>query len=209
MNARHAAVEEKDRAASADTASRGRSRVTGCTARRPERIVRIEPFRVSLLSPEDLTCLLSSPQEAAVAVCLASYGDVEGHLVLLLTVPKAQMLVDMLRDHPPGTTDSLGAMEQSLLGGAGCIAARFLCRAMAEVAQLSVHLSPPAVMVGAGATGLGLSLVNQGMSTRNTLVVNALFADGLRQVEAVLLAMSDAPSLTTLQDALERRWRSV
>ncbi|HEX2924579.1 MAG TPA: chemotaxis protein CheC [Chloroflexota bacterium] len=163
---------------------------------------------VALRPIASVPSILGDPDDVVVGVYMAMGGDVKGHLLLLFSPAEAMGLVDMLMDMPRGTTKTLGPMERSALGEVGNLAGTFFVNALADMTHFGIQPSPPAVMVDMGAAVLDAPLVLLAQAAEEALVINTLFVDNRRQIDAALLVMPDLPSLRAIVEVVERRWRS-
>jgi chemotaxis protein CheC len=94
------------------------------------------------------------------------------------------------------------------MGEVGNLTGTFFMNALAKMTHFGIRPSPPAVMVDMGAAVLDAPLVLLAQAAEEALVINTLFVDDQRQIEAVFLVMPDLPSLKAILDVLEKRWRS-
>lgn len=173
------------------------------------REIRVRTSEVSMLSIDQVSGLLDSPEVTVVGVYLAIGGDVRGHILLLFSPREAMGLVDMLMGLPSGSTTTMGTMERSALGEVGNLTGSFFLNALGEATQLCSQPSPPAVVVDMGAAVLDIPLVSLAQSAEEALVIKTIFQDNERQIKAAFLVMPDLQSLKKILGVLENRWPSV
>lgn len=169
------------------------------------RSIDMRALEVSIMNVDQVPRLLSGPEDIAVGIYLAVGGDVNGHILLLLSPPDAKHLVDMLMDVPDGTTVFLGAMERSALGEVGNLTGSFFLNALAEITSLGAQPSPPAVMVDMGTAILDIPLVALAESSDDVLLISTAFAENERHVDAAFLVMPDVRSLRAILDSLGKK----
>ena len=191
-----------------EVADRGTSNAAAGLSEMVGRKITIRTPDVLVLSFADVQKLLGEPEDTVVGVYLAVSGEVEGHILLLLSPADAKGLVDMVMDLPQGTTTALGALERSALGEVGNLTGSFFLNALADLTRLGSHPSPPAVMVDMGAAVLDVPLTALARSCDEALVMNTVFSDDQRQIQAFFLVMPDLPSLKAILEVMESRWQS-
>ncbi len=168
------------------------------------RKIEMRTLDVSMMSINQVPQLLSSPEDALVGIYLGIWGDIAGHILLLLSPSEARGMVDMLMDQPAGTTSTLGSMERSALGEVGNLTGSFFLNALAAETHLGGQPSPPAVMVDMGCAILDVPLVALAESSDEVLVLNTVFVENERRISAVFLVMPDVCSLQAILRRLEK-----
>jgi chemotaxis protein CheC len=191
-----------------EVAARGATNAAAGLSNMLGRNIAIRASDVTLQPIDSVPSILGGPDEMVVGVYLAMCGDVKGHILLLFSPSEALGLVDMLMDMPRGSTKTLGAMERSALGEVGNLTGTFFMNALADMTHFSIQPSPPAVMVDMGTAVLDAPLILLAQSADEALVINTMFVDDQRQIEAAFLVMPDLPSLKAILEVLEKRWRN-
>ena len=82
-----------------------------------------------------------------VAIYLQMQGDLSGQAMLIMTLPSALHMADLLMEEKVGTATSLGEMERSALAEAGHLMVAYFLNAMAVLTGRPLRPSPPAVIV--------------------------------------------------------------
>lgn len=111
------------------------------------RPIRMSVPHVSKVPIRDIAERVGGPEELVVAVYLLAFGDLTGHILLILPHAGALRLVDMLMELLEGTTQQLTPLEESALGEVGNISACLLLNFIAAALGIVARPSPPAVMV--------------------------------------------------------------
>lgn len=121
-------------------AARGLSDMVG-------RVVTINVPRVESLPIGQIPNFAGGPEREVAGVYLLIEGDFTGQVILMLPLPEACSLVDLLFGVQPGTTIDLGEMEQSALAEAGNLTTSYFLNEIANRTKISARPSPPAVMI--------------------------------------------------------------
>ncbi|MGE5619627.1 MAG: chemotaxis protein CheC [Sphingomonadaceae bacterium] len=175
-------------------ASRGLSEMTGIPMEAKAAQVR----RLPVASVPDLV-------GGAEAIVCASYlkisGQIEGHMLLILPLGDACKLASMLLGEPVPPNPELPEMARSALGEAGNITGSFFLAAMADAAGLELCPSPPAVVVDMGSAILDTVLADLSQESEDVFVIDTVFAQSERSVNAVFLVL---PRPSYLYFILER-----
>lgn len=150
----------------------------------------------------DVPDLLGGAEVETAAVYLSVAGVASGHMVLLYHPETALGLVDLLMDEPPGTSKSVGAMEESVLAEMGNIVGSFFLNAVADATKLDLRVSPPAVMIDMAGAILDAVLAEMLAETDEALILKTSFGTADRQIRGTFLCMPSAG----MQSALLDRW---
>lgn len=102
---------------------------------------------VNVVPPGDFVPELS-PGEEVVAVQMAMSGDIKGRTVFLLPLAAGLRLAERMLRRRPGSSTSLGELEQSALNEAGNILAGAYLTALSEFLKMRLMLSPPTLSTG-------------------------------------------------------------
>ncbi len=189
-----------------DLARRGTARAAVGLTEMVGRDIRITALDVSLMKIQHVPGLLNHPEEPVVGIYLGICGEVKGHILLLFSPKEARGLVDMLMGDPPGSSTTIDEMARSALAEVGNLTGAFFLAILEEQTDLNSKPSPPAVMEDMGAAVLDGPLVCLAESSDDALVINTLFTDNDREIEAVFLVMPDMESLKAILGVLEKRW---
>ncbi len=112
-----------------------------------EQEIDIRTFRLTQMPVAAITRLMDSPETETVGIYLTVSGSAEGHILLMYDPPMAYGFVDLLMDQAPGTTHSLGEMEQSALEELGNIVGSSFLNALANATGLTLMPSPPQLIM--------------------------------------------------------------
>lgn len=172
-------------------AARGLSDMVGETVTVSEPMVRLVPLT-------DIPLLLGGPENEAVGIYLQAEGKIGGQIMLILPLPKAQELVDLLMGEPVGTTRHLGSLERSALAEVGNLTGTFFLNAVALLTGLGGRPSPPAVMVDMLGAILDIIIATCGGISEQVLMIQASFLRGGREVEANFWVIPDPATLALI-----------
>lgn len=95
----------------------------------------------------NVASLVGKADDHVVGIYLSFSGNTNGHIVLAFQPKTAFELVDMAMGIPLGSTQSMGEMEQSVLGEMGNVVGAFFLNVVADNAEQRLLPSPPLVSV--------------------------------------------------------------
>lgn len=147
---------------------------------------------------KDTPDLLGGPEACIVGVYLGINGDATGHLLIAYHPETAMDLVDVLMETAPGSTQTLGEMEQSVLGEVGNVAGSFFMNTLADSVGLSLRVSPPAVMMDMAGAVLDCILAQIMRQGNHVLIVETTFGTLNREVQGSFLVLPDDNLLKSL-----------
>lgn len=159
--------------------------------------------RVELVPLAEIPSYVGGADEETVAVYLGVSGDLTGHIVLLLPVPSALRLADLLLEQPPGTATELTDIEISALGEAGNLTGSFLLNSLADETRLRLLPSTPTVLRDYAGAVLGSIAAELSLVGDHALVVETDFEGEAHSVQAHFFLLPEMESLTRLVGALE------
>jgi chemotaxis protein CheC len=157
--------------------------------------VAVTAMHISVRPLNDVVQLLGDPELEAISVYLAAEGDIPGHLLLLLPVPVAYELCDILLEQPTGTTEDLGDLELSALGEVGNIVGSFFLNSLADSVGLCLHVTPPGVIQDMAGAAVDVALAEVAMYADEAVVIDANFEHRGRRLPAWFLAFPEPESL--------------
>lgn len=158
-----------------------------------------------VLPIEQVPSLVGQPDDEVVSIYLQVSGDVNGHILLILTLQAADELIGMLMGPREDISAPLGEMEQSALGEVGNVTGSFFLNALADATSLLVQPSPPAVMVDMAGAAMDVSLVPMAMSMTDVLTIDTWFLDEERQIKGLFLMFPDTASLRLIVERLDQK----
>lgn len=129
-----------------------------------------------------------------VGVYLRMRRDLKGQAMLLLPLPSALNLADLLMGEAPGTSTRLEDMERSALAEAGHLMVAYFLNAMAVLTGKPLRPSPPAVMVDMLGSILGVLATSVGEGSDDLMIIETILQDTEGLVEARLWVLPDLAS---------------
>jgi chemotaxis protein CheC len=134
-----------------------------------------------------------------IGVYLLIGGGLRGQAILILPLPSALNLVDLLMGEPPGTATELGEMERSALGEVGNLIVSYFLSAVADLVGMPQLLrpSPPAVMVDMLGAILDVIITPVAAVRDDLLIVETAFEGVQGTVQARFWVLPD-PALRDL-----------
>jgi len=153
------------------------------------RHVETTALRAKHIPIKHATDILGGPEACAVGVYLAVSGSANGHALLVYEPKTAFALIDMLMEIPPGSTNTLGEMEQSALGEMGNIMGSFFLNTLADITGLKLCVSPPSVIMDMAGSILDAVLADMMRDSDVAVIMEATFSTQDRQVNGTFLVL--------------------
>ena len=164
--------------------------------------IQIHSLDPRLVPVGNLAGIVGGRETVSVGVYLAVSGAGTGHMFLMFPPQTAMDLIDMLMGEPPGTTQELDEMEESVMGEMGNIMGSFFLNALADAAGLPLTPSPPAVMMDMAGSILDIAVANILEGSDNALVIETKFGTVDREIDGTLLVLPSPELLNLLLDHL-------
>lgn len=162
--------------------------------------LKITTFNLEEVSMKNATSLIGKPDDQIVGIYLMFTGNADGHIMLAFPPPTAYELVDMAMGLPPGSTDTLGEMEKSVLGEIGNIAGSFFLNAIADIAGSRLSPSPPVVVVDMAGAIMGSVLAEVFEEKDSAFAIKLVFATPTREIEGRFLVLPMSESSASKQE---------
>lgn len=159
-----------------------------------------QDVKVSGLSLEEVSMrnavgLIGKADEPMVSIYLLFSGNASGHIMLAFRPETALELVDMAVGLPVGSTQSIGEMEQSVLGEIGNIAGSFFLNAVADDAGMRLMPSPPAVVMDMAGAIVGSVMAEVWDHAESAFAIRLGFATGDQQIEGSFIVLPNMSSM--------------
>ncbi len=141
-----------------------------------------------LVSLSEAADALGAPDDAVIAVHMPLEGELGGDILLAFPEEVALSLVDVLMMQPPGTTTTLGELEQSGLQETGNIVGSALANSLSNWLKLPTAPGAPEVRHDLAGAVIEPLLVRQAVDGDDILVAHTEFElDGARKDFRLLL----------------------
>jgi chemotaxis protein CheC len=163
--------------------------------------------QLEVLAVTDIPSVFGGPEQLVAAVYDRVLGDIGGSMVFLANRESALALVDLMRNRTIGTTKSLGANEEALVGNAASILVAAYLASVGRLADLSILPGRGAFafdMVGAILDAVAAEI---GLVADEAIVIKTEFESddaepGEVTVDAYLLFLPDEAGLQALLERL-------
>lgn len=149
---------------------------------------------VSLLA---IPAMLGGAENDAVGIYLQMQGAIPGQMMLVLPLPKAFELADLVLGIPVGTTQQLRSLERSALAEVGNMTGSFFLSAIASLTGLDTRPSPPAVVVDMVGAIIDIIVATSGEASDQVLVIRSAFQCDGREVQADFWVIPDTGIINT------------
>jgi chemotaxis protein CheC len=162
--------------------------------------VRVAACDICTVPLDEVAAIAGDPDRELVGVYLACDGGMSGYLLVLLDLPVALTLCDVVLEQSSGTTMALGEMELSALGELGNVAGSFFLNTLADSVGGRLNISPPEVLRDKGGAVIRLALVDVATFTDEAIVIDASFEHASRGLVVWFLVFPHPFHLAELLD---------
>jgi chemotaxis protein CheC len=145
-----------------------------------------------------------------VGIYLASEGDLNGHIMLIMGIDDAVKLIGLLLGSDLGGSNSAAdagacfdALARSALAEAGNLTASFFLNAVSTLLGRSARPSPPAVIVDMAGAVLDIMLVTAGQLSDDVVLMETVFQSEGRELHIFFWVLPDLMPLRSLAESPE------
>ncbi len=149
----------------------------------------VTALNIEEVSMRNATNLIGKADDKVIGVYLLFSGNTSGQILLAFTPQTAFDLVDMAMGVEPGSTNSLGEMERSVLGEMGNIVGTFFLNGVADCVGLRLMPSPPAVVEDMAGAVIGSVLAEAFDENESIFVIKLLFSSVSKEIEGRFLVL--------------------
>jgi chemotaxis protein CheC len=176
--------------------SRGLTEMFGAT-------MRITALDVRTLPLAEAGTLLGDPEAEVVGIYLGSQGLFAAHLLLVMSVPVALELCDVLLELPSGESKAIGELEASALCEMGNVAGSFFLNALSERTGNTLLITPPLLLHDMAGVAIAAVLIDVAATADETVMIDAGFKHEGRSLPAWFLTFPEPAQLHELLRPLE------
>jgi chemotaxis protein CheC len=163
--------------------------------------VRISVTSARVCSFDEIADVVGGAETVIAGVFLRMNGDVQGNMLLLLTLQSAKQLLRRLFQDGHEIED-FSELELSALGEVGNILAGAYLSAIGKLTSLNVAQSVPAVAVDMAGAVLDIGILMAGETSDAALLIDTRIVQGTSEVEGHFFLLPDPASLPVLLAAL-------
>ena len=156
-----------------------------------------DPVIINVLL-EEIPKLLGGPETEAVGIYLRTTGAMAGQIMIVLPLPKALELVDLIMALEPGTTKILGSLERSALAELGNLTGSFFLNAVDAAMGLDGRPSPPAVIVDMVGAIMNIIIATSAGLSDTVPMIQTTFFRGNREAQADFWVVPDSSALEAM-----------
>ncbi len=164
--------------------------------------IAVESFGLRQIPVAKISQLMGGPDTEAIGIYLTVSGSADGHIMLMYDPKMAHGFVDMLMGLPPGSTETLGEMEESALGELGNIVGSSFLNALADATGLTLMPSPPKVITDMAGALLDIVAADILLTQDDAFVAETTFHAPDRAITGQFFVL---PTQDLLRVLLERR----
>lgn len=137
--------------------------------------VRVDVISAGISPTSRLGDVVGDPEELVVGTYIVVEGEMPGHALLVFPYESALLLIDMILGVSLGETESIGAMEESVLQEVGNIVTASYLGAFSDFYRKSFLPSPPSLAMDMSAAVVDSVLLNTGHFEEDTISVVTKF----------------------------------
>jgi len=169
-----------------------------------DRRIMINVPEISITRLEDIPASYGDPEAVVAAVLMHVLGDLTGRTLLLLPEDNAHLLCDLLLRRSPGSSTTIGQLEESSLKEAGNILAGAYLNALSDFMGMMLLPSVPSLVVDLAGAVLTTAFLNFGQDRDFVFCVetNFRFTDADRALTGHFLLLPDLASLRAIFEAI-------
>jgi chemotaxis protein CheC len=145
--------------------------------------VAVTGFKLHKMMIKDVANLFGGHEAPIVGVYLKFTGGGDGHILVGYEPDTASKLVNVVLGKAPESIYNLSEMEKSVLGEVGNIMGSFFLNTIADDTGISLHPSPPAVMVDMAGAILDAPLAQMMKGGNEITVVNVTFSTPDKEID--------------------------
>lgn len=157
--------------------------------------------------------LAGNPEELVFGARVVFFGDISGHMLLILPTDSSKQLVNILMGHSIENNVVFGEVEISAIAEICNILSACFIRDLANFTHLNIHLTPPEVVEDMTATVLEGPLVTLSLKADKALTIETTFSTDLQQIKGYFFFIPDMDSIerivTRFKDLLDKLFSSI
>lgn len=179
--------------------------MAGATKALSEMIAReltVSAVHVEFIPINQVPDMIGGADIGVTSVYLGVEGDIAGHMMLMMSLPSANSLADILLEKAPGETVELDEMDISALEEVGNITGSFFLAALVDHAELDVRPSPPSCAVDMAGALLSSVLADVSKAAEQVLTMETIFAVSDQQIKGFFFLFPNPESLNILLNAI-------
>ncbi len=155
----------------------------------------VNTIEVRRMPARSMPGLFGGPDRLVIGVYLTFAGATNGHILIAHEPSIAYKIIDLLMDKKIGTSKSLDEMSKSALGEMGNITGAYFLNAVADHLQITLHPSPPVVMMDMAGAIMDIALASVLQERDDVFIAHTSFGLSDRTIEGNFLIMPNASFL--------------
>lgn len=168
------------------------------------RTIMIDVPEVEIRRLEEVADLVGPPDTVIAAILMRMMGDLTGRTMVVMPLPSARVLCDILLRRPQATTSDLAEMEHSTLKETGNILSSAYLNALSDFMGMMLIPSVPGLVIDLAGAVLTTTYLNFGTDRDFVFCVDTSFRiEGAAEaLSGQFLLLPDPPSLQAIFDAI-------
>ena len=160
---------------------------------------------IKLEKIDQISSIISDEKVVGVLLEIRDGESTDGYLYTMFPEKSAFRIVDTLMGQPPGTTNSIGEVEQSAIMEVGNILASSFCDALAEFLGLVMLPSPPCFVCDMADAIVQSSLIVIGQIADDAIIFRTDFTDEQRIYDGYVVLFPNPEMLDRMLSILEAK----
>jgi chemotaxis protein CheC len=168
------------------------------------RTIMIDVPEVEIRRLEEVADLVGPPETVIAAILMRMMGDLTGRTLVIMPLPSARVLCDILLHRPQDATSDFEEMEHSTLKETGNILSSAYLNALSDFMGMMLIPSVPGLVIDLAGAVLTTTYLNFGTDRDFVFCVDTSFRiEGAAEVlSGQFLLLPDPPSLQAIFDAI-------
>lgn len=182
--------------------NKGMAGATNALSEMIGRDLSVAAVNVEFIPINQVPDMAGGPDVGVTSVYVAVEGDIHGHMMLMMDLPSANSLADILLEKMPGETIMLDDMDRSALEEVGNVTGSFFLSALVDHAELDVRPSPPSCAVDMAGALLSSVLADVSKAAEQVLTMETIFTVSDQQIKGFFFLFPEPESLNILLKAI-------
>jgi chemotaxis protein CheC len=163
--------------------------------------VRISVTSARMCAFDDISDTVGGPEEVTAGVFLRMTGDLDGNMMLLLTLKSAKHLTCRLLEIE-GDVEDFTELEMSVLAEVGNILGGSYTNAISALTGMRLNQTVPAVAVDMAGAILDIGILMAGEASEAAILIDTCITQGEAEIEGHFFMLPDPGSMIPLLRAL-------
>lgn len=171
-----------------------------------QKTIEMDVPQVNIVSFSEIGEFLGGDEQVMVSIFLRVEGDAPGNMLFMMTIESAKKLLNQMFLTNNEEQSDFKEMEYSALKEIGNILAGSYLSSLADLTNLKMIPTVPAIAIDMVTAILGFGLIQVSQVSDVAIVIDTTFLEGEKKVEGHFFLIPDPDSFNTLFSALGVQW---